>query len=325
MRGKDVIIFGEAGAGQTDASNPSLIVAGAKLAANDGGRLICLMVGHELGSVAGDLQQYVDEVRVAESPHHADYNPNTLLQAFVQLVAEINPRAVLFGHTHIGMDLAARLSSKLGAGLISNSFEVQPEGDTVFFLRPMYRGRVNAKVAAGGGVIVATIQQSGSAKPEPRAGGQLVAIEVTDAEDRRIRPLKTIAPTRTGVDIAKADIVVSGGRGIGERENFALVENLASALGGVPACSRPLVDIGWFTPASQVGLSGTTVKPKLYVACGISGAVEHIHGMKDSGLIVAINKDPDAPIFRVADIGIVGDLLEILPLVTTEVKTARSA
>ncbi|KWV48497.1 hypothetical protein AS156_18680 [Bradyrhizobium macuxiense] len=321
----DVVVYCEAGAGQTEASNASLITAGAKLAANQGGRVVCLLVGNDIAEVAGELGQYVDEVRVADAPRHADYDPLTVLGALQKLVVEIDPCAVLFGHTHIGMDLAARLSAKLGTSLISNCFDVQCEAGATHFLRPMYRGRVNAKVAVEGGIIVATIQQSGARQPDLKGGGQVIAIEVEYAEDRRIRPLKTIAPTRSGVDIAKADIVVAGGRGVGEKENFALVEALAAAVGGVSACSRPLVDIGWFTSSSQVGLSGTTVKPKLYIACGISGAVEHVHGMKESGTIVAINKDPDAPIFRIADIGIVGDLLELLPLITTEVKSTRTA
>jgi electron transfer flavoprotein alpha subunit len=131
-------------------------------------------------------------------------------------------------------------------------------------------------------------------------------------------------PARDGLDISKAEIVVAGGRGIGEKESFELVRELAGALGGVPACSRPLVDMGWLATSHQVGLSGKTVKPKLYVACGISGAVEHVLGMKESQVIVAINKDPGAPIFRIAHYGIVGDLNEILPELIEEVRAAKA-
>ena len=189
----------------------------------------------------------------------------------------------------------------------------------------MYRGRVLAKVALTARPIIATLQPGGSEPASAARQGAIKTITVAADPNPKIRPLRTIEPERTGIDIGKAEIVVAGGRGIGERDNFILVDNLAEALGGVPACSRPLVDMGWFGTNYQVGLSGNTVKPRLYVACGISGAVEHLHGMKESETIVVINKDPDAPIFKVADYGLVGDLNEIMPALIKEAKTAKSA
>ena len=173
--------------------------------------------------------------------------------------------------------------------------------------------------------MIATVQQSGANAPPANKSGTVSSIEAPAGGEERIRAVRTMEPERGGVDITKADIVVSGGRGIGEKANFALINELAEALGGVPACSRPLVDMGWFGSNYQVGLSGNTVKPKLYVACGISGAVEHLHGMKESGTIVAINKDADAPIFKVAHFGVVGDLNEIVPQLTKEVRAASAA
>ncbi len=324
MARADVIVVCEAGKGQTEAANSALITAGAKLANHGGGRLVCLLVGHKIREAAWELSQYVDEVLVAESPQHADYCSNAHVRATQKLIADLAPGAVLFGHTYIGMDLAPRLAAKLNVGAAINCFDVLIENGSVYFMRPMYRGRVHAKVALDGEVMIATIQQSGTAQPSARGTGQVTPIEVDAGADRRIRPIRTIEPVSTGVDIAKADVIVSGGRGVGEKVNFALVEDLAAALGGVPACSRPLVDMGWFPTSYQVGLSGTMVKPKLYVACGISGAVEHVHGMKESRTIIAINKDAEAPIFKIANFGIVGDLMEILPMLTTEVKGART-
>jgi electron transfer flavoprotein alpha subunit len=323
MTDNNILLVCEAGAGQTEAANARLIALGAGLCEKWGGRLTCLLAGHGIEAAAAELSRHVDDVRVADSALHANYHPEARLALVRKLVDELKPRVVLFGHTFMGMDLAPRLAAKLGVSVASNCFDIQVEGDAVTFMRPMYRGRVHARVVLECNPMIATVQQSGAMAPAATRSGTVSAIEAAADGAGRIRPLRTIEPARTGVDITKADIVVSGGRGVGEKENFALINNLAEALGGVPACSRPLVDMGWFGSNYQVGLSGNTVKPKLYVACGISGAVEHLHGMKESGTIVAINKDAEAPIFKVAHFGLVGDLNEIVPQLTREVGAAK--
>ncbi len=325
MADNNVLLVCEAGRGQTEAANARLIAIGAGLCEHWGGSLVCLVAGQGIEAAAAELSRYVDAVRVADSPVHANFHPEARLKLVLKLVAELQPRVVLFGHTFMGMDLAPRLAAKLGVGVASNCFEVQVEGDAVTFMRPMYRGRVHAKVLLECNPMIVTVQQSGVNAPPATKSGTVSSIEAPAGGAGRIRPVRTIEPERGGVDITKADIVVSGGRGIGEKENFALVNDLAGALGGVPAGSRPLVDMGWFGTSYQVGLSGNTVKPKLYVACGISGAIEHLHGMKESGTIVAINKDPEAPIFKVAHFGMVGDLNEIMPRLTKEVMAVRAA
>ncbi len=324
MAGADVIIACEAGKGQMESANARLIAVGAELAGHRGGRLVCLLAGHGIGAKAAELSGYADEVHVADSPVHANYAPHAHLRLVRKLVEELQPCAVLFGHTYIGMDLAPRLASKLGVGVASNCFNLKIENDAVYFMRPMYRGRVHAKVAMDFRPMIATLQLGAPELPAATKTGAVKTIDVQPEESATIRSLRVIEPARTGIDIAKADIVVAGGRGIGAKENFTLVSDLAEALGGVAACSRPLVDMGWFGTSYQVGLSGNTVKPKLYIACGISGAVEHVHGMKESGIIVAINKDPDAPIFKIAHCGVVGDLNEIVPELINEVKAARA-
>jgi electron transfer flavoprotein alpha subunit len=305
MAGNDVVIVCEAGDGQTEAANSRLFAVGDDLAKHWGGRLICLLAGGTAETKAKDVNHCVDEVCIADLGHHP-YSSCTHFLAVQTLLDEIRPRAVLFGHTFIGMDLASRVAADLGVPAASNCVAVSPEQDVTYLVRPMYRGRILAKVELKCSPIVATLQSGGDFTLAANRQGLIRTIAVEVDPQARVRPVRTIAPLRTDIDITKAEIVVSGGRGIGERQNYALVENLAEALGGVPACSRPLVDMGWFDTSYQVGMSGNTVKPKLYVACGISGAVEHLHGMKEAQVIVAINKDPDAPIFKVAHFGIVG-------------------
>ena len=320
----DVIIVCEAGRGQTESANARLISMGGALAKHSGGKLVCILAGNDIGDKAAELCRYTDEVFVADSPRHADYSAYAHLYVVQKLVQERQPLAVLFGHTYIGMDLAPRLAAKLKTDFASNCFDMRIEADEVYFLRPMYRGRIHAKVAMDYRPMIATIQGGGGEVPPARGSGVISSVDVVPEEGARTRVLRTIEPAPGEIDIAKADIVVAGGRGIGERENFRLVTELAEALGGVAACSRPLVDMGWCGVDRQVGLSGNTVKPKIYVACGISGAVEHVQGMKEAGMIVAINKDPEAPIFGIAHCGVVGDLSEILPRLAAELRAARS-
>jgi electron transfer flavoprotein alpha subunit len=324
MAGADVIIICEAGDGQTESANARLIAVGVTLAEHWGGKLVCALAGHSIEANAAALSLHVDEIYVADSPLHAHYNAYVHLKVVQKLVEDLQPRAVLFGHTYVGMDLAPRLASKLKVGMASNCIDVQIEKDAVYLTRPMYRGRVHAKVAMDFSPMLATLQIGGAELPPGKRTGTVKRIDVPPEQGARVRPIRTIEPSREGIDIAKADIIVAGGRGIGERENFALVSDLAEALGGVPACSRPLVDMGWFGANYQVGLSGNTVKPKLYIACGISGAVEHVQGMKESECIVAVNKDPDAPIFKIAHYGLVGNIDEIVPKLIKEVRAVKA-
>lgn len=320
----DVIIVCEAGRGQTESANARLVSMGGELAKHSGGKLVCILAGHDIAERAAELSRYADEVFVADSPRHADYSPYAHLYVAQTLVKERQPLAVLFGHTYIGMDLAPRLASKLKTDFASNCFDMRIEADGVYFLRPMYRGRVHAKVAMDFRPMIATVQGAPDEMLPAVDSGAVISVDVVPEVGARARVLRTIEPVQGEIDIAKAQIVVAGGRGIGERENFRLVTELADALGGVAACSRPLVDMGWCGADRQVGLSGNTVKPKIYVACGISGAVEHVQGMKEAGMIVAINKDPEAPIFGIAHCGVVGDLSEILPRLAAELRAARS-
>ena len=325
MADTDIVVVCEAGKGQTESANARLIATAVTLAGLWGGRIVCLLAGHGIEAQAAELARFADEVHLADAPRHALYDPEVHLKIARELVEDLHPRIVLLGHTYLGMDLAPRLASALGTAVASNCFEVKTETGEVFLMRPMYRGRMHAKVVMTCSPMIVTLQTGGTPPQADRVAGTVKRIDAGTQAAARIRPVRIIEPDRSGIDITKAEIVVSGGRGVGEKENYALVSELAEALGGVPACSRPLVDMGWFGVNQQVGLSGNTVKPKLYVACGISGAVEHLHGMKESGFIVAINQDPDAPIFKVAHCGLVGDLNEIVPALTSEVRAQTAA
>lgn len=322
MAGQDVVIICEAGEGQTESANLRLITAGAALSRAWNGKLICLLANKDADNKAADLSPYVDQIRIARF-EAGEYNSSAHLDATRQLVSEVAPRAVLFGHTFLGMDLAPRIAAHLAVVPITNCSALFLEQDSLFATRPMYHGRIHAKVEIDFSPVVATLQSGNATPTRMPASGVITEFEVAADAGRKVRHLRTIAPLQTGVDITKAEIVVAGGRGIGEQDKFVLVEDLATALGGAPACSRPLVDMGWFGPSYQVGMSGNSVKPKLYVACGISGAIEHLHGMKESKTIVAINKDSDASIFNVAHFGIVGDVNELLPALTASAKKHR--
>ncbi len=325
MAARDILLVWEAGKGQTEPINARLLATGEALSRQWGGRLAALLTGHGIQGPAADLSRFVDELHVADDARYGNYNPELFVEIAEGLVRAMRPGLVLLGHTYIGMDLAPRLAARLGAGFAGNCSEVTLEGGALCCVRPMYQGRVQAKLALNGAAAIATLQLGSADFPPATRAGRVQRIDPAPAADLRIVALRMLAPAREAVDIAKAEVVVAGGRGIGAQENYRLVQDLAEALGGVPACSRPLVDMGWLGPGFQVGLSGKAIKPKLYVACGISGAIEHVAGMRDAQTIVAINNDPDAPIFTVAHYGIVGDLNDVIPAMIAEVRAARGA
>ncbi len=232
------------------------------------------------------------------------------------------PRLLLVAHTAQGYDLAPGLAGALDLPLAANCVQVRLEGGKLVATRRLLNEKVQGEFEIASERPYVVTLRPGSAKPaEPAAGGQVTPVAVTvDPARARTKCLGLERPQVSDVDLASADIIVSAGRGIQKKENLVLIEDFAKSLGGVVGASRPLTDMEWLPKTRQVGQSGKTVRPKLYVACGISGAMQHVAGMKDSGFIVAINTDPSAPIFEVAQVGIVGNLLQILPLVLKELK-----
>ncbi len=319
MPADDVLILCESGEGQADVGNNRLIATGTRLADHWGGKLVCLLAGGAADETAPSIAPHVDAVHIADLGAQC-HNSVAHARAAQALVDAVEPGAILLAQTFLGMDLAPRIAGHLGVRAASNCLSITPAGDGVSLTRPVQRGRMIATVEIDARPFVATLQPGTEELGVGKRKGDIETFVVPADTNAKVRPLKTIAPDKTGVDLAKEEIIVAGGRGVGEKENFVLVQDLANALGGEFACSRPLVDMDWFDTDRQVGLSGNSVKPKLYIACGISGAREHLHGMKEAEVIVAINKDAEAPIFEVAHYGIVGDVNEILPALIERAK-----
>jgi electron transfer flavoprotein alpha subunit len=231
---------------------------------------------------------------------------------------------ILFSNTPSGWDVAPRVAAGLDAAYVSDCFAVENDGDQLVFVRRVFNGKLDARMLPTS-PVVATMQPGARAPFEGSSEGSVTPLEVSVAADECGTKFVEIRTAEAkGVDLTKAEIIVSGGRSLGGPEKFEeVIKPLAASLGGAVGASRPVVDAGWMPHEYQVGSSGQIVSPKLYVACGISGAIQHLVGMKSSNFIIAINKDPDAPIFEVADVGVVGDLFEICPALTKAVKEAK--
>ncbi len=297
----------------------------AAFASKLGGREVTSLV---IGSgVAGEAESFAKKgggkVYVADDAALGDYNVDGYAAAIEAAIEATSPELVLISNTPSGWDVAPRIAAKLDAGFVSDAFDVQDEGGKLVFLRRVFNGKLDCKVTAETDKVVATIQPGATAPFEGSSDGSVETLSV-DLSGVRAKFVETKVAEAKGVDLSKADIIVSGGRGVGDPEKFPeVIQPLAEALGGAMGASRPVVDAGWLPHEYQVGSSGQVVAPKLYVACGISGAIQHLVGMKASNFIIAINKDPDAPIFEVADIGVVGDLFEVCPALTGAVKEAK--
>jgi electron transfer flavoprotein alpha subunit len=251
------------------------------------------------------------------------YTPDGYSIALRQLIEQHQPRYVLFAHTYQTRDYAPKLATSLGRVLVSDVISYRVDGDAVVMVRQLFQGKINADVRfEGAGPYFASIQ-AGAFRADTLESGTAPVEKTTPelkADQLRTRPLELFRESQRAVDLSAAQMIVSVGRGIREPENIPVVQKLADALGAELAASRPICDNGWLPMERQVGSSGQTVAPKLYVAVGISGAIQHLVGMKGSKTIVAINKDPEAPIFEVADYGIVGDLFEVVPALIDALK-----
>jgi electron transfer flavoprotein alpha subunit len=265
------------------------------------------------------------EVYLVEGDAFANYTPDAHAKAIEAAVAASDAELVLISNTPSGWDVAPRVAASLDCGFVSDCFAIQAEGDGLVYLRRIFNGKLDARLRPKASRVVATVQTGATAPFEGAADGKVIPLTVSlTADDTRTRFVETKVAEAKGVDLSKAEIIVSGGRGVGAPEKFEeVIKPLAQALGGAMGASRPVVDAGWLPHEYQVGSSGQVVSPKLYIACGISGAIQHLVGMKGSNFIVAINKDGDAPIFEVANLGVVGDLFELVPALTKAVKEAK--
>jgi electron transfer flavoprotein alpha subunit len=303
-------------------------LAGAQqLAAQTGQTVAAAVVGKGVDGLAGELAaKKVDRVYAVTHDLLANYTADGFTAALEQLIRKVNPAMVLFPHTYQVRDFAPKLATRFNQVLISDAIGFRVEGGSPIFVRQLFQGKLNADVKPGGPAPHFASLQAGAFRADQLAEGTGQIENFTpdlNASSIRQKPLDPFRESARAVDLTAADIIVSVGRGIKEKENIPIVEELAKALGAELAASRPICDSGWLPMERQVGSSGQTVSPKVYMAVGISGAIQHLVGMKGAKTIVAINKDANAPIFEVADYGIVGDLFEVVPALIEEVKKAR--
>jgi electron transfer flavoprotein alpha subunit len=320
----DVLVFAEVRGGEFKKINLELVTAAGKLAAKSGGAAHIAVLGGSIDkAVAEAMALAVKKVFVVSSPLLENYSTEGYASGLEAVVRQADPAIVLFGATTLGKDLSARVAARCGASLMTDCVDVDFEGGVLKAKRPVFSGKVYANVVTTKpGLKMASIRPNVYPPAARGSGGAERADVALPIAGDAIRGMaKGIeGATAGGKDVTEADIIVAGGRSLKSEENFKILEALADALGGSVGASRAAVDAGYATHGKQIGQTGKVVNPKLYIACGVSGAIQHLVGMRTSKVIVAINKDPNAPIFQTADYGIVGDLFEVVPKITQEAK-----
>jgi electron transfer flavoprotein alpha subunit len=321
-----VLIVAEIQAGQIREASYELASFAQEVAAASGRDVASLVLGADVDELAEAFAKRGGGV-VYAAGHEllANYTAETSLAAIRAAVEASGADLVMISNTPSGWDVAPRVAAALDAGFISDCFHVGVEDGGLVFKRRVFNGKLDARMSASSEKVVVTVQPGATEPFEGSTDGSVEKLDVAlDAGSLRSRFVETKQAEATDVDLSKADVIVSGGRGVGAAEKFEeVIKPLADALGGAMGASRPVVDAGWMPHQYQVGSSGQVVSPKLYIAAGISGAIQHLVGMKNANYIIAINKDPDAPIFEVANVGVVGDLLELVPALTKAVQEAK--
>jgi electron transfer flavoprotein alpha subunit len=300
-----------------------MLSKGAMLAKEMNADLSAVLLGHNISEMAEKLKDYASKVILVDDARLENFNAESYQNVLSHLIKEHDPILTLIGHTSFGMDLAPSLSVEIGLPLATDCINLSLEDGSLITTRQIHGGKVNTHVSLSGDRYMATVRSAAFEIEEAKIGGEIASEDIS-FEIEYTKFIDYVEAAAGEVDITAADVIVSVGRGIGDAENIPMVEELANALGGVVACSRPVVDKKWMTKDRQVGTSGKTVKPKLYVAIGVSGAFQHLAGMQASDTIIAINKDPNAPIFTAAHYGIVDDLFKVVPALTERVKALKS-
>jgi electron transfer flavoprotein alpha subunit len=320
---KDIFVLMEHRRGELRDVSLEMLCGAAQL----GGNVVAVLLGKGVDSFAEKAAGYADKVLYVDDPMFENYNSEAYQKALSALIKENQPGLVLIGNTAQGVDLAPALAVELGAPLVTDIIALEMEGEKPKPTRQFYGGKLNAHMTLkDADMYILTVREATFQVGDPSKSGEIVKVENPVKEEITYRKfVEYVEPEVGEVDITQSTMLVGVGRGIREDKNLPIVEELAKALGADLAASRAVVDAGWLPPDRQVGISGKTVKPKLYLAVGISGAFQHVTGMKGSELIVAINKDPDAPIFSIADYGIVDDLFKVVPKLTEKIKELKGA
>jgi electron transfer flavoprotein alpha subunit len=321
---KEIFVLAEHRMGELRDVSLEMLSKGRELAGALDAQLVVGVLGHDVTSFAETLQRWAHQVVVVVDSKLENFNADAYQRVLSAIIKERGPGLTMIGHTSFGVDLAPPLATELEFPLTTDCVDIQLRDGALFATRQVYGGKLNAEVSFVGTPCMVTLRQGAFPIEEANLKGQMITLDSPLTEEITYRKfLKYIEAVVGDVDITQADILVSVGRGIREEKNMPLVEELAKALGGVVSCSRPITDSGWLPADRQVGQSGRTVKPKLYVAVGISGAFQHVAGMSGAETVVVINKDPNAPIFSVAQYGIVGDLFQVVPALTEKIAEMR--
>lgn len=318
---KDVWVFAEQRGGVITPVVFELLGKGRDLATDIGDVKLCaVLLGEGLSDMTSQLfEAGADVVYTADSPLLKNYTSDGYTKVIADAINEFKPEIVLYGATHIGRDLAPRIAKRVSTGLTADctKLDIDPETKGILQTRPAFGGNLMATIKCPNHRPQMSTVRPGvmdKAPVQPGRTGEVIPVTLTLKEsDIRTKVIEIVKTAKDQVSLTDAEIIVSGGAGLGDASGFELIKKFADHVGGVVGASRAAVDSGWIDHSHQVGQTGTTVKPKIYIACGISGAIQHLAGMQTSDMIIAINKNPNAPIFEVADYGIVGDLYQVIP------------
>ena len=328
---KNIWVFIETECGKPKNVGFELINAAKPLAQEKGCELIAVVIGKDIEGVAKDAICYgADSAIIVDGPEYEYYTTDAFAKALVALVEKYKPETLMIGATNNGRDLGPRVSCRLKTGLTADctAIAIDEETGNVAWTRPTFGGNLMATI-----MCPENRPQMGTVRPavfkkgayDEAKTGEIVKEEITVAADEiRTTLIERVKEVAESINLEEAEIIVSGGRGVGGPEGFEVLKELADEIGAQIGASRAAVDSGWISSLHQVGQTGKSVGPKIYIACGISGAIQHVAGMSSSDVIIAINKDPDAPIFNIADYGIVGDLFEIIPELTKRIRSSKA-
>ena len=323
-----ILVFAEQREGKLNRVTYEAVVAGQRLSASLNQPLSVVLLGSGVDAIAQELAtKKADNVYLVDNEHLKNYTPDGFSLAMRQAIEQLQPSYVLLSHTYLVRDFAPKLATSMGKSLIADCVGYKLDGSKLTLVRQIFQGKINADVSIHDNAPVLISFQAGAFRGDDiEAGSAAVkSLAVTLSSDQiRLEPQELFREAKQSVDLTQSKIIVSVGRGIKSQENIAVVEKLAAALEADIGASRPICDSGWLPMDRQIGSSGQTVAPKLYLAVGISGAIQHVVGMKNASTIVAINKDANAPIFDIADFGIVGDLFELVPAIVDEVEKVKA-
>lgn len=320
---KKVLLLGEAREGVLRSVSFEAIAAAKKISGE--GEIVALLLGDNIETLAPEMIHHgANRVVTVQHPHLKHYTSDGYSQAFLDIYEEEKPDAIVFGHTALGKDLSPKIASRINSGLISDVTEIEGNGEEAVFIRPIYSGKAFEKVQNKDDLLFITIRPNNISPLEIDQGrsGKVENVEVNIANLRSIIK-EVVLKSTEGIDLSEAKVVIAGGRGVKSADGFAALQELADLLGGAVGASRGACDAEYCDYSLQIGQTGKVVTPDLYIAVGISGAIQHMAGMSNSKIIVAINTDHEANIFKVADYGVVGDLFEVVPLLIKEIQNLK--